>query len=152
MLSLVEEFFFQKIIVFILLSYISFNNNNRRVRRLVGDVQPYGMLAQIPNQVRHMNWLFTVSELDCISDLRMNQNSFAHLYFMMRELGRLVDHRYVSVEEQVSMFLSILTRHKKNQVIKFHYLRSCQTVSYYTHLVLKALKHIVLCYSQACAR
>ncbi|KAL8497696.1 hypothetical protein ACS0TY_021139 [Phlomoides rotata] len=109
------------------------------VRRQVCDVQLCGMLAGIPKQVRHVNRLFTVSELDYISNLRTNRNSFVHLCFMMRELGGLVDHRYVGVEEQVSMFLSILAHHKKNKVIKFDYLRSGQTVSHYIHLVLKVV-------------
>ncbi|KAL8481082.1 hypothetical protein ACS0TY_027028 [Phlomoides rotata] len=70
-----------------------------------------------------MNKLFLVSEADCISNLRMDRNCFGRLCFLMRELGGLVDHRYVSVEEQVSMFLSILAHHKKNKVVKFDYLR-----------------------------
>ncbi|KAL8544258.1 hypothetical protein ACS0TY_004694 [Phlomoides rotata] len=64
-----------------------------------------------------MNRLFNLSDADCISNLRMDRNNFGKLYFLMRELGGLVDCRYVSIEEQVSMFLSILTHHKKNKVI-----------------------------------
>ncbi|KAL8526195.1 hypothetical protein ACS0TY_015425 [Phlomoides rotata] len=54
--------------------------------------------------------------------------------------------RYVSVEEQVSMFLSILAHHKKNRVVKFDYHRSGQTVSHYVHIVLQDVLslHIVL--------
>ncbi|KAL8510978.1 hypothetical protein ACS0TY_017700 [Phlomoides rotata] len=115
------------------------NNNNRRVRRRVGDVQSYGMLCRIPDQLTHMNRMYTVSELDCISNLRMDRNSFAHLCVMMRELGGLVDHRYVGVEEQVSMFLSLLAHHKKNRILKFNYIRSGQTISKFVHIVLKAV-------------
>ncbi|KAL8480187.1 hypothetical protein ACS0TY_026925 [Phlomoides rotata] len=83
-------------------------NNSRRVRRRVVYAQPYGMLSRIPDQVLHMSRLFLDSEVDCISNLRMDRNSFGRLYFLMRELGGLVDRRYISVEEQVFMFLSIL--------------------------------------------
>ncbi|KAL8534643.1 hypothetical protein ACS0TY_010613 [Phlomoides rotata] len=117
---------------------LSSNKNNRRVRRQISDVQ-YGMISRFPDQLTHMYRLFTISEMDCISNLRMDRNSFAHLCFMMREVGGLVDHMYVNVEEQVSMFLSLLTHHKKNRVIKFDYLRSGQTVSHYIHIIFKAI-------------
>ncbi|KAL8545746.1 hypothetical protein ACS0TY_005752 [Phlomoides rotata] len=138
-LFLVQEYLFQKLIFCLLLHYLGSNNNNRRVRRRVGDVQSYGMLCRIPDQLTHMNRMYTVSELDCISNLRMDRNSFAHLCVMMRELGGLVDHRYVGVEEQVSMFLSLLAHHKKNRILKFNYIRSGQTISKFVHIVLKAV-------------
>ncbi|KAL8515846.1 hypothetical protein ACS0TY_014519 [Phlomoides rotata] len=62
--------------------------------KTVIDAQPYGTLSQIPDQVRHMNRLFNVSDADYISNLRMDKNSFGRLCFLMRELGGLVDHRY----------------------------------------------------------
>ncbi|KAL8546350.1 hypothetical protein ACS0TY_006171 [Phlomoides rotata] len=65
--------------------------------------------------------------------------SFGRLCFLMRELEGLIDHKYVSVEEQVSMFLSILAHHKKNRVIKFNFQGSGQIVSHYVHLLLKAV-------------
>ncbi|KAL8527909.1 hypothetical protein ACS0TY_005643 [Phlomoides rotata] len=136
---LVEEIINQTIIIFVVLSYVLSLNNGRRVRRRVGTAQPYGMLSRIPNKLVHMNRLFLGTDADCISNLRMDRNSFGRLCFLMRELGGLVDHRYVSVEEQVSMFLYILAHHKKNRGVKFDYQRSGQTVSHYIHIVLKAV-------------
>ncbi|KAL8467612.1 hypothetical protein ACS0TY_031018 [Phlomoides rotata] len=136
---LVNELLFQKFIFYVLLTYLYSNENSRRVRRRVGVVQPYGMLSRIPAQVTHMNRLVNISELDCISNLRMDRNSFAHLCQLMRDIGGLVDHRYVGVEEQVSMFLSLLAHHKKNCILKFNFLRSGQTISHYIHIVLKAV-------------
>ncbi|KAL8552591.1 hypothetical protein ACS0TY_001325 [Phlomoides rotata] len=115
------------------------SNNSRRVRRRIVYAQPYGMLSRIPDQVLHMSRLFLDSDVDCISNLRMDRNSFGRLCFLMRELGGLVDRRYISVEEQVSMFLSILAHHKKNRVIKFDFRRSGQTVSHYVHIVLRVV-------------
>ncbi|KAL8465927.1 hypothetical protein ACS0TY_035146 [Phlomoides rotata] len=114
-------------------------NNSRRMRPWVETAQTYGMLSKMPDQIVHMNMIFLVSDADCSSNLRMDRNSFDRLYFLLRELGGLVDHRYVSVEEQVSIFLSILAHHKKNKVVKFDYQRSGQTVSHYVHTVLKAV-------------
>lgn len=57
----------------------------------------------------------------------------------MRDLGGLVDEKYVSVEEQVAMFLGILSHHKKNRIMGFDFCRSGQTISNYLHLVLIAL-------------
>ncbi|KAL8497505.1 hypothetical protein ACS0TY_021002 [Phlomoides rotata] len=135
-LFLVEELVAEVVIVFF---YMLSINNSRRVRRRVVYAQPYGMLSRIPDQVLHMSRLFLDSDVDCISNLRMVRNSFERLCFLMRELGGLVDRRYISVEEQVSMFQSILAHHKKNRVIKFDFRRSGQTVSHYIHIVLRAV-------------
>ncbi|XP_042065657.1 uncharacterized protein LOC121809184 [Salvia splendens] len=51
----------------------------------------------------------------------------------------LKERKFVSVEEQVSMLLSILAHHKKNRIIGFEYLRSGQTVSRYIHEVLRGV-------------
>ncbi|KAL8458306.1 hypothetical protein ACS0TY_035976 [Phlomoides rotata] len=122
-----------------LIRYMLSLNNSRRMRPRVETAQTYGMLSRMPDQIVHMNMIFLVSDADCNSNLRMDRNSFDRLYFLLRELGGLVDHRYVSVEEQVSIFLSILAHHKKNKVVKFDYQRSGQTVSHYVHTVLKAV-------------
>ncbi|KAL8543844.1 hypothetical protein ACS0TY_004412 [Phlomoides rotata] len=130
---------FVKTMFFFVVSFMLSINNSRRVRRRVAYAQPYGMLSRIPDQVLHMSRLFLDSDVDCISNLRMDRNSFGRLCFLMQELGGLVDRRYISVEEQVSMFLSILAHHKKNRVIKFDFRRSGQTVSHYVHIVLRAV-------------
>ncbi|KAL8548534.1 hypothetical protein ACS0TY_007730 [Phlomoides rotata] len=67
------------------------------------------MLSRIPDQVLDMSKLFLDSDVDCISNLRMDRNSFGRLCFLMRELGGLVNRR------------------------------SGQTVSHYVHIVLRAV-------------
>lgn len=52
--------------------------------------------------------------------------------FIIEGLG-LTRGKYVSTEEQVAMFLSVLAHHKKNRVVKFKFRRSGQTVSHYIH-------------------
>ncbi|KAL8502391.1 hypothetical protein ACS0TY_021513 [Phlomoides rotata] len=97
------------------------------------------MIDRIPSQIHHMNRLMQLSEADCISHLQMDRNAFGRLCLLLKELGGLVDGKHVFVEEQMSMFLSILAHHKKNRVVKFSFLRSGETVSRYVHLVLKSI-------------
>ncbi|KAL8483600.1 hypothetical protein ACS0TY_026328 [Phlomoides rotata] len=69
-----------------------------------------------------------------INHYKRYRNNFGHLCFLVRKLGGSVDHK-----EHVSMFLSILAHHKKNQVVKFDYQMSGHTISHYVHLVLKVV-------------
>ncbi|KAL8532399.1 hypothetical protein ACS0TY_008844 [Phlomoides rotata] len=109
-LFLLEELVAEVVIVFFVVSFMLSINNSRRVRRRVAYAQPYGMLSRIPDQVLHMSRMFLDSDVDCISNLRMDRNSFGRLCFLMRELGGLVDRRM-----------------------------SGQTVSHYVHIVLRAV-------------
>lgn len=75
----------------------------------------------------------------CLENLRMDRNAFGRLCIMLRQTGDVVDGRYVTVEEQVAIFLSILAHHKKVRVVKFEHWRSGYTVSKYVHAVLRAV-------------
>ncbi|XP_042051472.1 uncharacterized protein LOC121796750 [Salvia splendens] len=48
----------------------------------------------------------------------------------------LKDGRFVTVEEQVAMFLAILSHHKKTRIVGFNFTLSSQTVGRYLHAVL----------------
>ncbi|XP_057777660.1 uncharacterized protein LOC130996168 [Salvia miltiorrhiza] len=69
----------------------------------------------------------------------MDRSTFARLCVILRERGGLVNGRFVTVEEQVAMFLSVLAHHKKNRVVQFDFWRSGQTISHYVHAVLGAI-------------
>lgn len=70
----------------------------------------------------------------------MDRNCFGRLCILLRERGGLEDGKYVFVEEQVAMFLSVLSHHKKkNRIVRFEFWRSGQTVSHYVHAVFKAV-------------
>lgn len=97
------------------------------------------MIARIPTQVKHLTRLVGVTDDDCIANLRMDQNCFGRLVLLLRQVGGLVDEKYVSVEEQVATFLGIIAHHKKNRVVGFDYWRSGQTVSKYVHVVLRSI-------------
>ncbi|XP_042067096.1 uncharacterized protein LOC121810376 [Salvia splendens] len=93
-----------------------------------------------------MNRLVSVSDIDCLVNLRMDRNTFGRLCLLLKEVGGLRNGRYVYVEEQVVMFLGILAHHKKNRIIGFNFKRSGETISHYVHLVLRAVirLHIIL--------
>ncbi|KAL8484895.1 hypothetical protein ACS0TY_027260 [Phlomoides rotata] len=109
------------------------------VKRRQGIAKCYEMITLMPGQVSHLNRLCLLRDSDCLSNLRMDQNTFAQLCILLRDLRGLTNQKYAGVEEQVSMFLSVLAHHKKQSVVKFDYQRSGQTVSRYVHLVLKAV-------------
>ncbi|KAL8501526.1 hypothetical protein ACS0TY_020883 [Phlomoides rotata] len=54
--------------------------------------------------------------------------------------GGLIDGRYVTVGEQVALFLSMLSHHSKVRVLKFSFKRSSQTIHTYFHVLRAVLK------------
>ncbi|XP_047953066.1 putative nuclease HARBI1 [Salvia hispanica] len=83
-----------------------------------------------------MDRLTRVSDRDCFNNLRMNRNTFGRLCRVLRQYSGLTDSQYIKVEEQVAMFLCILSHHKKTRVIGYDFTRSSHTVSRYMHNVL----------------
>ncbi|XP_057770707.1 uncharacterized protein LOC130990497 [Salvia miltiorrhiza] len=142
---MVEEIVIQLLLQLIVVVGHLESIKSRKRKRCLGR-GPYAILARIPDQVKHMNRLVNVSYVDCIANLRMDRNTFGRLCHLLRQLGGLKDGRYVSIEEQVAMFLSVLAHHKKNRVVKFDFWRSGCTISTYVHAVLKAVLslHILL--------
>ncbi|KAL1564083.1 protein ANTAGONIST OF LIKE HETEROCHROMATIN PROTEIN 1-like [Salvia divinorum] len=69
----------------------------------------------MPEQVRHINRLVRVTDKSCIDNLRMDRNCFGRLYRLLRDVSGLIDQKFVTVEEQVAMFLGILSHHKKTR-------------------------------------
>ncbi|XP_057779711.1 uncharacterized protein LOC130998297 [Salvia miltiorrhiza] len=139
--EILQEQMMQLIIV---LDSIEKDKTRKRKRRVL--VEPYGMIHRIPDQVKRLNRLIGLSETDCVINLRMDRNTFGHLCQLLRDLGGLRNGRFVTVEEQVAMFLSVLAHHKKNRVVKFDFWRSGQTISHYVHVVLRAILslHVIL--------
>ena len=64
-----------------------------------------------------MDWLIRGSDVTCIEQLRMDRHTFVVLCELLCTSARLKIDGDVGVEEQVAMFLHILTHHVKNQVI-----------------------------------
>ncbi|KAL8468016.1 hypothetical protein ACS0TY_031313 [Phlomoides rotata] len=77
-----------------------------------------------------------VSDDDCKDALKMDRVALARLCSLLQTLGGLRNSKYVSVQEKVVMFLSILAHHTKNRSVKFQFKKSGHTVSKYFHSVL----------------
>lgn len=74
---------------------------------------PYSMTQRINAQLSHLHRIIDAVDVQCVANLRMNCSAFARLCYLLRNLGGLVDSRYVRLEEKVSMFLSILAHLKR---------------------------------------
>ncbi|KAG6418148.1 hypothetical protein SASPL_120347 [Salvia splendens] len=92
-----------------------------RQRRL--NVRPYRILERVPAQVAHVTRLVGLTDVDCINNLRMDRNTFGRLCILLRERTSLIDGRWVTVEEQVAMFLCVLAHHSKNRIVGFNFRR-----------------------------
>ncbi|XP_057775148.1 uncharacterized protein LOC130994130 [Salvia miltiorrhiza] len=64
-------------------------------RKRGSDLPAFGIIERIPAQTMHMNRLVGVSDVDCLSNLRMDRNTFGRLCTLLRELGGLTDGRFV---------------------------------------------------------
>ncbi|XP_057768411.1 uncharacterized protein LOC130988545 [Salvia miltiorrhiza] len=137
---LMEEQILHQHLIFLLLAYqILVGMSSRKQKR---GSNTFGIIERIPDQVRHMNRLVGVNDVDCIANLRMDRDTFGRLCILLRDLGGLSNGRHIMVEEQVAIFLSVLSHHKKNRVLGFDFWRSGETISRFVHLVLKAILNL----------
>ncbi|XP_057791972.1 uncharacterized protein LOC131008888 [Salvia miltiorrhiza] len=122
------------------------NRMKTKKRKHIEIVESYCIIERMPSQAIHLDRIIGSSDIDCVSNLRMDRNTFSRLCQLLRQLGGLRNGRHVTVEEQVAMFVSVLAHHKKNRIIGFDFWRSGQTISRYVHLVLKAILrlHVIL--------
>ncbi|XP_057763911.1 uncharacterized protein LOC130985127 [Salvia miltiorrhiza] len=121
----------------IVIAYIAKAESRKRKRGTA--VPKYGMICRMPDQIKHLDRMIGYTDIDCISNLRMDRSTFGRLCQILRVRGGLVNGNYVTVEEQVAIFLSMLAHHKKNRVVRFDFWRSGQTISHYIHAVLEAI-------------
>ncbi|PPD68235.1 hypothetical protein GOBAR_DD34884 [Gossypium barbadense] len=83
--------------------------------------------------------LVYASDETCIEQVRMNRTAFFKLCEMLESIGGLKSSRFMLVDEQVAMFLHIISHHLKNRVIKHHFRRSREIVSRAFHSILNAV-------------
>ncbi|PPE02619.1 hypothetical protein GOBAR_DD00318 [Gossypium barbadense] len=83
--------------------------------------------------------LVHASDETYLEQVRMNRFAFFKLCEMLQTLGGLKSSRHMLVDEQVAMFLHIISHHLKNRVTKHHFNRSGETVSRSFHSVLNAV-------------
>ncbi|KAL8471849.1 hypothetical protein ACS0TY_029184 [Phlomoides rotata] len=133
------------IIATIFFGYDSYERLQYTTIALVANVQRlvrYRMIDRIPQQLEHLNELTQLSDVDCFNNLRMNRDIFNHFCYLLRHSGGLVDGRYVSVGEQVAIFLSVLSHNSKVRVVKFCFKRSSHTVHQHFHNILQVVLNL----------
>ncbi|XP_059639674.1 uncharacterized protein LOC132282061 [Cornus florida] len=81
----------------------------------------------------------TRSNEHCHNLLRMNVESFQRFVYIFRGTGRLKDTVHCSIEEQLAMFLHIVSHNVKNRSAKFYSKRSGETISRHFNTVLDAI-------------
>ncbi|KAL8512771.1 hypothetical protein ACS0TY_019050 [Phlomoides rotata] len=99
----------------------------------------FSLLDSMPGQIRSLHDLVYANDDDCKDALRMDRAAFGGLCDLLQTIGGLRNSKYVSVQEKVAMFFSILAHHTKNRSIKFQFKRSGHTVSKYFHSVLQCV-------------
>ncbi|XP_073295635.1 uncharacterized protein [Primulina huaijiensis] len=99
----------------------------------------YNMTRRINAQMSHLYRIIEIGDVQCVVNLRMNRNAFAHLCYLLTTVGGLVESRYVRIQEKVAMFLSILAHHKKNRITGHDFMRSGHTISIHFHEVLRSV-------------
>ncbi|KAL8462888.1 hypothetical protein ACS0TY_033770 [Phlomoides rotata] len=90
-------------------------------------------------QIEKLHFLVGHDDETCRDHIRMNKDCFNRLCYLLRSLRGLRDTRYVSISEQVAIFLTVLSHHTKNRVIKHSFQRSGYTISKHFILVLNTL-------------
>ncbi|KAL2248272.1 UNVERIFIED_CONTAM: hypothetical protein Sindi_2679500 [Sesamum indicum] len=115
--------------------YLARRSPTRRVRR----ARRYVMSTQIPDQIRHLHRLVSVSDESCLHNLRMDRNTFGRLCYMLQYSGGVTPTKHLTVPEQVAIFLSIVAKQKKNSVVKHHFIRSGRTIHKHFHRVLNSV-------------
>ncbi|KAL0307700.1 UNVERIFIED_CONTAM: hypothetical protein Sangu_3014300 [Sesamum angustifolium] len=96
----------------------------------------YSLISRMPDQTGRLYRLVSSNDETCLRNLRMDCNAFGRLCYMLEQSGGVRPTKNVSVPEQVAMFLSVLSYHKKNCVVKHDFIRSGRTVSKHFHVVL----------------
>ncbi|XP_047952986.1 putative nuclease HARBI1 isoform X2 [Salvia hispanica] len=116
------------------------NARTRRAKRIILEhARRCSVLSKIPRQEEHLGRLVNFSDIDCISNLRMDRNTFGRLCRLLVDRAGLRTGKVLGVEEQLAIFLSVLSHHQKNRIVRFNFVRSGSTVSYYVNKVLAAI-------------
>jgi hypothetical protein len=79
------------------------------------------------------------NDIICVNMLWLKRAPYFRFCRLFRDRGLLVDTIYMSVEEQVAMFLHTIGHNVRNKVVGTNFDRSGETVSRYFHVVLRAI-------------
>ncbi|KAL0359776.1 UNVERIFIED_CONTAM: hypothetical protein Sangu_0827000 [Sesamum angustifolium] len=96
----------------------------------------YSLTTRMPDQVGKLYRLVSSSNETCLRNHCMDRNAFGRLCYMLEQSGGVKPTKNVFVPEQVVMFRSVLSHHKKNCFVKHDFIRSSHIVSKPFHGVL----------------
>ncbi|KAL8548313.1 hypothetical protein ACS0TY_007586 [Phlomoides rotata] len=114
-------------------------NLRAQSRRRMSTSSTYSTRNKVPGQIEKLHFLVGHHDETCKDHIRMNTNCFNRLCYLLRNLGGLRDTRHVSISEHVAIFLTALSHHTKNRVIKHSFKRSGYTISKHFNGVLSTL-------------
>ena len=81
-------------------------------------------------------------EARCYDCFRMNKDVFVLFCEELKERGNLKPSRYFTVQEQVAIFLLIISHNQRNRLVAERFQHSGHTISIYFNKVLKAICRI----------
>ena len=109
-------------------------------RRLTARPQiSYGpMLPRDEQRQKNLSYIYNSNDTQCINQPRMKRSPSTS-YDLFRSRGLLKDTFHCNIEEQVAMFLRVISHNQRFRCIQVPFLRSCETRSRYFHEVLYAV-------------
>ncbi|KAL8504180.1 hypothetical protein ACS0TY_022783 [Phlomoides rotata] len=123
-------------VVFMSFGYLFLRRRTIQSRRLQGN---YSLRSKVTRQLDRLHFLINYNDETCKDHIRMNSDCFNRLCFLLQNLGGLSSTRNVSISEQVAIFLTVLSHHTKNRVVKHSFDRSGYTISKHFNGVLNTL-------------
>ncbi|KAL8484389.1 hypothetical protein ACS0TY_026889 [Phlomoides rotata] len=99
----------------------------------------YSVKSKISRQLDSMHYLINDNDVTCRDHIRMNSDCFNRCCYLLQNLRGLRPTRNVSISEQLAIFLTILSHHTKNRVVKHTFRRSGYTISKHFNNVLNTL-------------
>jgi len=99
----------------------------------------------IPRHIRdserglYLRRVIESSDINCRNVFRMDREVFFNLSSLLRSRGLLHDTQYVTVEEQLGLFLHTVGHNVRNRVHDVNFLRSGETISRHFQNVLHAI-------------
>ncbi|KAL8476785.1 hypothetical protein ACS0TY_029184 [Phlomoides rotata] len=137
--GLIAEMFVEinEFIIIMSLCYLRLRRWSRYSRRL-GQIR-YGLRSKVTRQLDHLHFLVNYDDETCRDHIRMNSDCFNRLCFLLQNLGGPRATRNVTISEQVAIFLTVLSHHTKNRVVKYSFRRPGYTISKHFNSVLNTI-------------
>jgi hypothetical protein len=92
----------------------------------------YGPMSQRDEERQaNLTLIYNSNDVECVNMIRMRRATFFQLCNLLRSRNLLRDNIYISMEEQVAMFLHVVGHNQRFRVIHQNRRRFVETVSRY---------------------